>query len=464
MTEDVKLNAWTGLRPLSGPGVDLESPWGLTPRAFRPSPSGRTLALPTAAPDPRDWRHPQVGWGLVLADNDAVTAADKSVGADAPAALRRLLSDRAGAPVLRYRAKSMNGYLRRYREGAPASDIDVAASRTGTGPNDIPKYLLIYGGPDEIPWRAQYALNMSRCVGRLDVSGDALERYVDHLIGDWAQAPCRPLAPVVWSVNFGDADITSLMQQVIADRLWAQFSAQPEFTEATRIKDAAATPAALSEALRRRPGLVVTTSHGMTGPEQAAGPLSEQLGLPVGADHTLLSEAAMPASAIPGGAIWYAHACCSAGSDARPQCAGLFADGHPVGDALRSVARNAGDIIAPLPTRLLGAEHPLRAFIGHVEPTFDWILKDPMTKQAVGNSIAEALYDKLYVKGTPIGLAVSSIYTEAGSFLTRWKQAIDAVNKDEAGAAAVARYLMVAALDRQSMVVLGDPTVSLPLP
>jgi hypothetical protein len=46
--------------------------------------------------------------------------------------------------------------------------------------------------------------------------------------------------------------------------------------------------------------------------------------------------------------------------------------------------------------RLLGAERPLRAFVGHVEPTFDWTLRDPTNKQVLTHVMCAALYDKLY--------------------------------------------------------------------
>jgi len=465
MTADVQANAWLGAASLGGPDVDPEDPWSLNRRRiFRPSPSGKTLALPTAPPDERNWRHPKVGWGLVLLDDDAIPVADKAVGATAPAPLKRLLANRVGSPVFYYRPGSMNGYLRRYfSDGRPACDLDVAASLTGVGPFEIPKYLLIYGSPATIPWRAQYALNMSRCVGRLDLVDGALDRYVGHLIDDWSAIRCDPLSPVVWSVNFGASDITALMEQLIADQFWARISAEPEFGTAVRLKGGSATVGALSEALRRHPGLVVTTSHGMTGPMEAPGAASTELGLLVDANAALTTMTAFPDDAIPAGAIWYAHACCSAGSDSASQYSGLFPDGHPIARTMTSLAANVGDRIAPLPSRLLAAGRPLRAFVGHVEPTFDWTLKDPFTRQAVGSAIADALYTKLFYKGTPIGLAFAEIYAQAGVFLTEWQQTLQRVNRDEAGAAERARYLLVAALDRQSMVLLGDPTVSLPL-
>jgi hypothetical protein len=253
------------------------------------------------------------------------------------------------------------------------------------------------------------------------------------------------------------------MQQVIADRFWNSIAADPDFTKAVRLANDTATGPALAEAMFARPGLIVTTSHGFTGPEQKPGSVPAELGLLVDANHTLLSPAVLPDAAIPSGAIWYAHACCSAGSDANSQCAELFAAGHTIGDTLRAVSANAGNSVASLVSRLLGADKPLRAFVGHVEPTFDWMLRDPNTRQAVGDVLADALYLQLYQKGTPIGLALSSVYSQSGSFLTLWRQAINDVNKDVPGSAELARYWQVAALDRQSIVILGDPTVTLPL-
>ena len=38
-----------------------------------------------------------------------------------------------------------------------------------------------------------------------------------------------------------------------------------------------------------------------------------------------------------------------------------------------------GAFTTPLPRALLGATRPLRAFVGHVEPTFDWTLRQRQT-------------------------------------------------------------------------------------
>jgi hypothetical protein len=386
-------------------------------------------------------------------------------GADIPQPLRELVAARKGV-ILRYAASVPSfGYLRRYYADDPnPADFDVSGTATGVGENEIPKYLLIWGGPSKIPWRAQYALNMTRCVGRLDLDGGALKNYVDHLLSDWSGITCNPLAPVVWSANYGPEDITALMQSVIADALWRKFQADTDLSAgALRFKDDRATREALAAACAAKPGLIVMTSHGMTGPQAQTGSYKAQLGAPLDANHALLDTDALPNDVIPGGAVWYSHACCSAGSDSQSQCADLFPVGNGVGDTLRSVSCHAGDMVSPLATKLLGATKPVRAFIGHVEPTFDWTLRNPNTGQALGDAFVKAFYEQLYQKGMPIGLALNEIYKRAGGFLTNWRQALEAVNKNQPGAAEQARYEQIAALDRQGMVILGDPVVSLPL-
>jgi hypothetical protein len=77
--KSLSVNAWTGE---SAPSQTLpeKTPWALQDNlaAIR-----GWLAAPVEA-DERDWAHPDVGWGLVLPDNDAICVADRVSGADAP--------------------------------------------------------------------------------------------------------------------------------------------------------------------------------------------------------------------------------------------------------------------------------------------------------------------------------------------------------------------------------------------
>ena len=167
----------------------------------------------------------------------------------------------------------------------------------------------------------------------------------------------------------------------------------------------------------------------------------------------------------PAGAIWYAHACCSAGSDAASRYSGLLPPEGAIGRVLNGVATDAGAMVAPLARALLGTERPLRAFVGHVEPTFDWTLRDPNTKQPLTHVLATSLYNKLYQRGeyrTPIAHAFAALYKEAGSFYGAWQDAKQGINRNEWGMRDWALYRQLVAMDRQMLVILGDPTVALP--
>lgn len=461
----LQINAWNGVLE-NASALPPRTPWAQVEQG---RPVSRWLA-PAVPVDQREWQHPDVGWGLVLPDDDALPADAKAAGADAPAPLRKLLLARPNSAVLRWAPRLGQLYLRRYYKDSPAQDLSIAAPKPGIGIGQMPRYLLIYASPQRIPWAVQYALNLSSCVGRLDLEGAALEHYVDALVSDWSGGAARPGAPVVWSVDHGEQDITWLMQRAIADRLWEQFDADSDMTGKTRLKEEQATRGALAGALAEcKPGLVVTTSHGMTGPLGEPAALAAQLGMPVDAAHQPLRLEDVTAWA-PGGAIWYSAACCAAGSDAASRYAGLFAPDSSVGTMLREVADTAGAMVAPLPRALLGAENPLRAFIGHVEPTFDWTLRDPVTHQVLTHMLCTALYVELFrldpqdsqKRRTPVAYALRDVFREAGSFYGAWQEAIAGVNAGVTGTRDWALYRQLAALDRQTLVVLGDPTVALP--
>jgi hypothetical protein len=192
--------------------------------------------------------------------------------------------------------------------------------------------------------------------------------------------------------------------------------------------------------------------------------MASQLGVPVDFLRKPLDVDALCDRWHPDGAIWYAHACCSAGSDTRSAYDGLFGPTSDVGIVLGGVAAGCGACIAPLPQRLLGAKRPLRAFIGHVEPTFDWTLRDPHTGQPLTHGLLNALHDSLFEDGErrPIGWAMARVFDEVGTLLYKWTRASAAINKALPASLAKALYYQIAALDRQHTVILGDPVAALP--
>src|SRR5262249_879966 len=123
---------------------------------------------------------------------------------------------------------------------------------------------------------------------------------------------------------------------------------------------------------------------------------------------------------------------------------------------------------SPLPRALLGAERPLRAFIGHVEPTFDWTMVFPPNRKRLTDSLRGAIYTHL-CSGRPAGLALAPVYSAIGALLLGHSRAVDTHDDNPPGpvraeALDMALYSKVTAYDRASTVLLGDPTVCIPLP
>nr|AEQ20331.1 hypothetical protein [uncultured bacterium EC5] len=460
------INAWTGsdVEP-ARPSPEQLHAW------LRSRPAPPPLAQRDRWPKgvkPWDWQSPNVGWGLVLPDDPKQPAQRLATAADAPEPIQRLVAARGNAPVLRWRANAGGiGQLRRYRPDGRVNDLGPT-TEDGIGPGQMPHFLLIYAPPDQIPWTFQYAANLRRHVGRLWLQGEALDNYVDALINDWSGCACDVRAPLVWSVDYGEPDITWLMDRAISQKLAKEWVDDPDFVRTTHLSGRAATQDRLIDKLAgTRPALVVTTSHGMTGPLDDAAVMASQLGLPVDANRRVLDLQALCERWQPNGAIWYSHACCAAGSDAKSAYEGLAGMGSGVARVLSGVATGCGATIAPLPQRLLGAKHPLRAFIGHVEPTFDWTLRnpDPDSRQLLTHGLVKALNQKLFEDGQrrPIGWAMETVFDDVGVLLDEGKHAIAAIDAARPRSLTKALYYQIAAMDRQHTVILGDPTVALPV-
>jgi hypothetical protein len=415
-------------------------------------------------PDLRDWRNPRVGWGLILPENTAIGPAERAAGADAPQPIRELIADRKG-PVFRYVPGFGTSKLERYYPDGSHQTIALSGSMRGTGRGQIPHYLLIYASPTVIPWDLQYALNVACYVGRLDLAGTALNNYVNALRCDWADAKCRRDRPVVWATDHGGGDITTAMHQLIAAPVAQALSEDSEIKNGKLVylEGAAATRGALVDALvNQTPALVVTTSHGKTGPLTDKAEMARGLGLPVDANAATLDLAALVENWDPYGAIWYAHACCSAGCDGKSAYTNLVEAGSSLANTLEAIAE-LGAQVAPLPARLLGAEKPLRAFVGHVEPTFNWTIQQPDTKQPLTDGLREALYHRMYrAVPEPVAMALAKWYADVGGLYMQWSQARERVDRGQADARSDAMRLKLTALDRQSLVILGDPTACLP--
>jgi hypothetical protein len=128
---------------------------------------------------------------------------------------------------------------------------------------------------------------------------------------------------------------------------------------------------------------------------------------------------------------------------------------------LGEISDELGARTSPMPQKLLGREKPLRAFIGHVEPTFDWTLLDTVGRKPLTGDIIDSVWPNIG-RSEPIGYAFRDAHSAAGSYYSRHDDAVTEYARRVPGAEGRALAYLLAARDRRSLVVLGDPTVALP--
>jgi hypothetical protein len=462
----LSINAWAGGDAEVTGAVDDPIGWSYSTEI--PA-IGRTL-FADQLPDFWDWRDPRVGWGVILPENESLTVPDRARAVDAPEPLHELLADRPDAPVFRYRPDSPNRWttLMRYFSDATALPPHIGTSGLGVGREQIPYYLLICASPADIPWEFQYLLNTRFAVGRLDLDDEGLSNYITALRCDWANAKADPFATLVWATDHGGDDMSGIMRRYIARPLFDELRGDQTLAAKSTLIDrdsGGATAASLMQALTSKtPGLIVTTSHGVTNPVNNPAQLATSLGLLVDEDLRYAAPAELLARWEPDGAIWYAHACCSAGASAHTVYGGLPALGSDIMQVLTALT-TVGSLVAPLPEALLGARHPARAFIGHVEPTFDYTIREPETRQSLTDGLCAALHGGLYQETHPgrVGQVFHGYFEPAGTAASQQIPLKRSYDKGEN----VGRQLLAAQLmarDRLSTVILGDPTVRLTWP
>jgi hypothetical protein len=460
--DELRINAYLGVgRTAASGALSLEAKkWPLR----NGPPKVRTFLKPPAPVDMRRWQDPNVGWGIIAADSPDLTDTQRKTSSDLPESIQQLLKDRGNAPVLRYRP-GWDQRFRLLRSYAQGIDVAIGQSPEGLGPESIPRYLLILGTPEQIPWELQYVLNSHYAVGRVHLSGDSLSNYVTALRSNWSTSTAKIDNAVIWAVNQGQTDITGLMRDAIAAKLYAKIAADTDLAAGAQFLDGGenATVAKLINALSQaKPGFVATTSHGQTYPLDNSQLLEDNLGLLVDQNYASLSIEGLLRDWQPDGVIWYAHACCSAGSSAQTLFEGLCMEGSEVDRVLKGVAK-IGNRVAPLPTALLGAEQPARAFIGHVEPTFDWTLRNSDTRQMLTDSLGRAFYNELY-QPSPIGHAVRQCYDRLSPLYASYDAELLAFGRGEIASRDALLRDLLCARDVQSTVILGDPTAAFPSP
>jgi hypothetical protein len=353
-------------------------------------------------------------------------------------------------------------------------------SPSGTAdPEQMPYYLLLVGGPEDIPFSFQYQLDVQYAVGRLHFT--APEQYASYAQSVVAAENGEPRART--AALFGPSNRGDLATQLSATRLVAPLaehlinaqkmqSQESRWSIETYLGDGA-NKSQLRALLggAATPSLLFTASHGVgfpaadarqrkhqgalvcqdwPGPGRSASELAPEVYM---AADDILDDAAL------NGLIAIHFACFGAGTprlDDYPQ----FAPGSagPLGLRMaRPIAPEA--FVASLPARLLSHRGGAAlAVIGHVERALgSSFLGDSTKRMGVFGDLMGRL-----MRGVPVGNALEPFnerYAEVCADLTSEVREVEQNGKipevDELAA------LWTGSADARGYVILGDPAVRL---
>jgi len=234
-----------------------------------------------------------------------------------------------------------------------------------------PQYIVIVGGPDQVPFSFQSLLTTVAKVGRVDFDETAdLERYVEKLIRlETAAEPMVSRDAVLFAPDGGIEDPTYFSRRYMVEPIADYLTGKLGFPARMMVGEHA-TKTALSEALAEGcPALVYTASHGLGATEESLevqkrynGAICCQHAGPPTA-NSLFSADDVPASdPFLEGSIFFQFACFGYGTPAVSDYA------HWLSGVPKRYAE--ADFVASLPKRLLANPRGPIAFIGHLDTAF----------------------------------------------------------------------------------------------
>ncbi len=287
-----------------------------------------------------------------------------------------------------------------------------------------PSYVLIVGGPDQVPFRFQSLLSTAAHVGRVALGPHAddpmvdlrmLEAYIDKVIRlEKAAEPATTRDVLFFATDHGLPDPTYFSHHYMANPLCEYVREELSYT--TRyIQGDSATKEQFRDALNiARPCLVYTASHGMGAPNL---PLQKQLRIngaiccqPTGhggkmEDRLFMADEVPTKEPFLEGAVFFQFACFGYGTPAESE----FSHWNP------SVAKvNAqADFIAALPMQLLSNPHGPIAYVGHLDLAWLHGFDDPESPHILERWHARIEPFKkavdMLLAAQPVGLAMADM-------------------------------------------------------
>jgi hypothetical protein len=417
----------------------------------------------------------QAGWAVIFPAPSQSTPAIK----EALAELLALREAQAGERFKIYQGGDG------YRPGETSADF-FKRHQIGRGPADpeqMPYYVLIVGGPDEIPFEFQYQLDVMRGVGRIHF--DTLQDYASYargvVLAETGQTKL-PRRASFFGVANPDDRATQLSSQYLVRLLQQKLQAGSPFTRWIEEGDVRrklaldwqlegffaqqATKAQLGRLLGgdQTPALLFTASHGMDFP----------LNDPRQTPH----QGALLCQDWPGPNAWRGESPREfyfAGDDLsqRANLLGLitfhfacFGAGTPRQDQFaRQAGKQEREAIAPrsfvgaLPKSLLS--RGALAVVGHVERAWGYSIRSPGAVDETG--VFEGALLQL-LSGDPVGwitenlnMRYADLATQLAAILEELEYDADYINPYQLAG------IWTAHNDARGQVVIGDPAVRLPI-
>jgi hypothetical protein len=251
-----------------------------------------------------------------------------------------------------------------------------------------PHYILILGGPGQVPFHFQSLLGSIAAVGRVDFERlEDVQTYIDKVIRlEQADEPVPERRAIFLATEYPppegyEHDATYFSRRYLAEPLASYTRNECGFAIDTLMGDAATKRTLLEKLGSTRPALVYTASHGLGAPHESLD-TQRRINGAICCHRTggmPLQEWLLAADDIPydrpflEGAVFFEFACFGYGTPAQSDFA------HWLGDA----RLNAGtDFVAALPKRLLAHPRGPVAFIGHVDTA--WVYGFFDSEQVVG--------------------------------------------------------------------------------
>jgi len=337
----------------------------------------------------------------------------------------------------------------------------------------VPSYILIVGGPEQVPFHFQSHLDVMANVGRIGFDTlDELQQYVTKLIRiETEPEPLVTRDALMFAPDAGISDPTYFSCKFMVEPI-AQHIQQELNFNTHKIFRSDATKAKLLAALNSmKPAIVYTASHGLGATDEEYD-IQKQYNGAICCQHSgpLTLDSLFSADDIPfdrpflEGAVFFQFACFGYGTPAESDYS-HWIEGFPKN-------YTQADFVAALPKKLLAHPRGPIAFIGHLDTAFLHAFADPEAPHTLDRwhtriaPFVSAVEHLLWVQ--PSGLAMQDlnmIFSASNMMITntydRYRRGRLQWNEDRE-----ARFLdtWITRSDAQNYMIFGDPAARLRIP